>query len=149
MDGYTYTLNIGVPQICVLSPLMFFIYIQKCVTTSSSSSIIKFIDDNLFLVSGSWVLGNNLALNVSKTKVMVPDFRKQQAGNYTLYRDMGLLWKAGPTSKYLGVQITEDLFPIIPQSQHNQEGKAMALSPQATLEIHGLCSHSKGILYLP
>ncbi len=89
------TLNIGAPQGCVLSLLL---YSLDCVSFHSSTSIIKFADDPVFLglISNndettyldeverltSWCQDNCLSLNVSKTKELMVDFRKRQQRPY-------------------------------------------------------------------
>ncbi len=78
------TLNIGAPQGCVLSPLLYSLYTHDCVSSHSSTSIVKFADDTvvLGLINNddeaayldaverltSWCQVNCLSLNVSKTK---------------------------------------------------------------------------------
>ncbi|KAK3534961.1 hypothetical protein QTP70_002039 [Hemibagrus guttatus] len=85
------------PQRFVLSPLHS-LYTYDCVATSSSTNIIKFADDTSMvgLISNNketvyleeienletWCPGNNLLLNVSKTKELIVDFSTKQERNY-------------------------------------------------------------------
>ncbi len=93
------TLNVGAPQDCVLSPLLYSLYTHDCVSSHSSTSIVKFADDTVVLghISNndeaaylheverltSWCQDNCLSLNVSKTKELIVDFRKRQQRPYT------------------------------------------------------------------
>ncbi len=119
------TLNVGAPQGCVLSPLLYSLYTHDCVSSHSSTSIIKFADDTvvLGLINNndeaayleeverltSWCQDNGLSLNVSKTKELIVDFRKRQQRPYTPLMISGTPVERVSSFKYLGVIISEDL----------------------------------------
>ncbi len=119
------TLNIGAPQGCVLSPLLYSLYTHDCVSSHSSTSIIKFADDTvvLGLINNddetayldeverltSWCQDNCLSLNVSKTKELIVDFRKRQQRPYTPLMISGTPVERVSSFKYLGVNISKDL----------------------------------------
>ncbi len=118
------TLNVGAPQGCVLSPLLYSLYTHDCVSSHSSTSIIKFADDTvvLGLINNddeaayleverltSWCQDNCLSLNVSKTKELIVDFRKRQQRPYTPLMISGTPVERVSSFKYLGVNISEDL----------------------------------------
>ncbi len=119
------TLNVGAPQGCVLSPLLYSLYTHDCVSSHSSISIVKFADDTvvLGLISNndetayldeverltSWCQDNCLSLNVSKTKELTVDFRKRHQRPYILLMISGIPVERVSGFKYLGVNISEDL----------------------------------------
>ncbi len=118
------TLNIRAPQGGVLCPVLYSLYTHDCVSSHSSTSIIKFADDTVVLglisnkcetaylneveILSSWCKDTYLSLNVSKTKELIVDFRKRQQQPYT-----PLMISGTPVErvsiKYLGVNISEDL----------------------------------------
>ncbi len=116
---------VKVGQGCVLSPLLYSLYTHDCVSSHSSTSIIKFADDTLVmgLINNndeaayldeverltSWCQDNCLSLNVSKTKELIVDFRKRQQRPYTPLMISGTPVERVSSFKYLGVNISEDL----------------------------------------
>ncbi len=66
------TLNIGAPQGCVLSPLLYSLYTHDCVSSHSSTSIIKFADDTVVLgLINNWWRDRILGWG-GETYIMVP-----------------------------------------------------------------------------
>ena len=94
-------LNTGAPQGCVLSPLLFTLFTNDCVSQNDSVKIIKFSDDTTVegLISDNneyayrdevgklvdWCQVNNFELNVSKTKEIIVDFRKKTICYYSSF----------------------------------------------------------------
>ncbi len=105
--------------------LLYSLYTHDCVSSHSSTSIIKFADDTvvLGLINNedeaayldeveritSWCQDNCLSLNVSKTKELIVDFRKRRERPYTPLMISGTPVERVSSFKYLGVNISEDL----------------------------------------
>ena len=92
------TTNTGTPQGCVLSPSLYILYTNDCVSDVPSVHILKYADDTVIvglikeseedyresIVSfGKWCTDNHLVLNLTKTKEMIFDFRKKSIRNPT------------------------------------------------------------------
>ncbi len=87
----TLVTSIGSPQGCVLSSIFFILYTNECRSTKDNCHVVKYADDTVFLsllTSAEcddsnehneffeWCKTAELQLNISKTKEMVIDFRK-------------------------------------------------------------------------
>ncbi len=107
------------------SPLIYSLYTHDCVSSHSSTSIVKIADDTvvLGLISNndetpyldeverltSWCQDNCLSLNVSKTKELIVDIRKRQQRPYTPLMISATPVERVSSFKYLCVNISEDL----------------------------------------
>lgn len=107
----------------MLSPLLYSIYTRDCTARHSSNAIIKFADDTTVIglitdnntrdymdevmALSTWCQGNNLELNVEKTKELTLDFRKR-AEHVPITINRAAVERVS-SFRFLGVQISEDM----------------------------------------
>ena len=117
------TFNMGDPQGCVLSPLLYSLFTHDCVATHDYNTIIKFADyttvvsqitDDDELVYREEVRDiavlcqdKNLSLIVSKTKELIVDYRRKRGENAIHIN--GAVVERVESFKFLGAHISKDL----------------------------------------
>ena len=117
-------LNSGTPQCCVLSPFLFTLFINDCVSGNQSVRVVKFSDDTTVIgcVNNAnksvyreevqrlvgWCKNNNLILNISKTKEMIIDFRNKKTPIHPVFIDGAEVLQADSV-KCLGSTISKAL----------------------------------------
>ena len=118
------TTNTGAPQGCVISPMLFILHTNDCLSYSPQVPLLKFADDTTLqgMITEddestyreevdqfvSWCGKNHLELNVSKTKELIIDFRR----NKNIKEDLiikGEKIEQVNCYKYLGVTIDSNL----------------------------------------
>ncbi|MCI4377091.1 hypothetical protein PGIGA_G00199510 [Pangasianodon gigas] len=93
--------NIGTPQGCVLSPILYTLFTHDCVASHKDNIIAKFADDTTVIgqITGgdeaayrrevaslvTWCEDNNLTLNTDKTKEMIVDMKKERRTHQPLF----------------------------------------------------------------
>ncbi|KAI4872019.1 hypothetical protein NFI96_009811 [Prochilodus magdalenae] len=119
------SLNTGVPQGCVSSPILYSLFTHDCVPIHGSNTIMKYADDTTVIGLirdndkmayrdevqhlSTWCHDNNLTLNTQKTKEIIMDLRRSRSQAHPPVYIRGAAVEQVTSFKFLGTHISSDL----------------------------------------